>query len=646
MTVMETYPIHRCIFRNDYEGLKELLLDKDMKKRINEKDNHGNTPIHLAFMLDRRNCIIILINNGCDVITRNNFKWNPTDEALMLGDVDIIERISKIKAQECVKCFTRQIKRWTEEIPNFYMKYKIKLKSPLPLFEILGAKDKLEIIKKGNSLRINTTFAGIENKNVFRLIKGNMSILFKYDESNDSHKIYILDNIKKNYQEIYPNIPQWMINDTIKTKIGVNSLYKYFFDPTTFSMKQKKPKFLRKNKTVITTESGKSYETDKYKCIVTLISRSRNNETVIGDYESEINTNVLLTTADNPSGIVDKKHDDEKDDEDIDDNDNETESDSDDDSGNDTIIINENINDQMDDKKIEHSIFEKYINEKTIVNGDISKENREQIIHILDNGHDDDGNNVSLNDIKYIEQHLPNCFGEIIKEKLSHRKVNDRFRYMRILKKVSDERVNYKLDKDGKTNIYKLSSKSNSLDLESAFNKYKEIIEEERNKKMEEKNIREKLNKRKKITEEEYFDPSNTNIMHIGRIMNINEERKNMNNIATFYLSKRKQFPINLTQMLPFINFLHMIAYDQINTEALQDDPNRIKYFEVIENCIKVLEAHERFPIKIVHPIYPTLKLVVKLLECYIDEEKIPENLFSVPEDFTYDTYTVFKNIN
>ena len=83
MTLLETYPLHRCVFRNDVLNLKELLNDEEIIKKINERDNHGNTPLNLALMLGRRNCIIALINSGCDIITRNDYGWNPLDESIL-----------------------------------------------------------------------------------------------------------------------------------------------------------------------------------------------------------------------------------------------------------------------------------------------------------------------------------------------------------------------------------------------------------------------------------------------------------------------------------------------------------------------------------------------------------------------------------
>jgi len=81
MTVLESYPIHRCVYRNDAFALKELLKDEEIRKRINELDNHHNSPLHLALMLGHTECVIPLINNGCDIVTVNVFGWSPIDEA-------------------------------------------------------------------------------------------------------------------------------------------------------------------------------------------------------------------------------------------------------------------------------------------------------------------------------------------------------------------------------------------------------------------------------------------------------------------------------------------------------------------------------------------------------------------------------------
>lgn len=378
-----------------------------------------------------------------------------------------------------------------------------------------------------------------------------------------------------------------------------------------------------KKKTIVTMESGKSYETDKYKCISTLISRKRYNEIFIGDYESEINTNVLLTVAEiknnNSISFENKKNETSTDEE----NDNyESESDSDDSDSNSDIINNKNKfvdkvnNNKLNNDKVEHSIFEKYINEKTIINGNISLENKEKVIQIFNNGYDNDGNIVTINDIKYVERLLPNYFIDIIKEKLNNKKVNDRFKYMKFLRNIDDVKIDCKMDNNGNINAYRFNNNSNSLDLEIAYNKYKEIIEEEKIKTNEEQCIKEKISKRKIITEEEYFNPVDTNKIHIGRIMNIKEERKNMNNIATFYLSKKNQFPINLVQMLPIIHYLHMIAYDQINLSNYKNDPDIIRYLEVVKNCTEILEAYERFPIKIGNAIFilSLILLIIKYL--------------------------------
>jgi len=152
-------------------NLKELLNDEEIIKKINERDNHGNTPLNLALMLGRRNCIITLINSGCDIITRNNYGWNPLDESIFLGDVDIVEKISILKIKTYIRTFGNVIlKKWNEVLPNFYFKNKIKFKCPIPVLAKLLVSDTMELFKRDNCFRINTSLAGISYKGIPRVL--------------------------------------------------------------------------------------------------------------------------------------------------------------------------------------------------------------------------------------------------------------------------------------------------------------------------------------------------------------------------------------------------------------------------------------------------------------------------------------------
>eukprot|EP00833_Pecoramyces_ruminatium_P016530 jgi/Orpsp1_1/1190562/evm.model.d7180000079799.1 len=662
MTLLESYPIHRCIFRNDLDTLKELLLDENIKKRINEKDNHGNTPIHLALMLDRRNCIIALINNGCDVITRNNFKWNPTDEALMLGDVDIVEKITTSKYKSYIKKFIETMDEWNQVLPNCYLKVKVKLKSSIPLFEMFGAKDTIEIIKKGKSLRINTTNAGIDSRGMFKLYKGSLSFLFKYDSSLGFYNLFLLDNKNKKYQQFFPYPPQWIINSASSTRIGISTLYKYFIDPRVFSIKIKKQRFLKRKKETIALETGKTFKTDRFKLKnLTLVIRKRGNEMIIGDYKSEIHTKIMkidyvmdkkkyndevISNKLHGLNINEKKFVEEEeedidtaDEEESDESDLENENENDECNRNETV---EQIKKRKNIKKVEHSVFENLVNEKTVVNGKLPLEYANKVFKILNDGHDDKGNKVTKYDLIYVDQFIPNYFSNVLRNKLTTSKASERFNYLSYLASNNKKGINRHVSKDGNTEYFEMKDSLNeSLDWETS----KENIIQ-RNNKMKLQNVeglKEKLNKREKLTEEEYFDPSKTENMHIGRIMEITEERKVFDNFVSLWLSKKDEFPISLNQFRPILHFITSIMFDRINMNNSENDFDGNLYSKVIKESAKILQSDKRFPIKLSFPFYPTIRFVFKTLNCYTEEEKIPDSLFEIPKNYMYSDDAFFK---
>jgi len=664
MTVLESYPIHRCVFRNDSYALKELLLDEEIKKRINEKDNHGNTPIHLALMLDRRNCIITLINNGCDVITRNNFRWNPTEEALMLGDIDIVEKITVAKVKDYIKKFVEVMEAWDKVLPTCYLKVKAKLKSPIPLFEMFGAKDTLEVIKKGKSLRINTTLAGIDNRGMFKFYKGSLSFLFKYDRCLGIYNLFLLDNKNKKYQQFFPSPPQWFINDILKTKYGVNALYKYFFDPRVFSIKIKKQRFLKKKKETIALETGKTFKTDRFKLKnLTLVIRKRDNEMIIGDYKSEIHTKVMkvdyvmdkkkyldegISNAHDFTAALKDKHfveggEEEYDTADEEESDDESENENDKD---DAFIENNETPDQRRKRKnvgkVEHSVFEEIVNENTVVDGKISLELTQKLFKILNDGQDEKGNKVTPYDLAYVDQFMPNYFSNVIKRKLSTNKTSERFNYLKYLTSNNKKGIKGQISKDGTTEYYEMKDNINeSLDWETSY--YNRINRQLKEKKTNE--IKNTLNKREKLTEENYFDPSQTEDMHIGRIMNINEERKVFDNFVSLWLSKKNEFPISLSQFKPIIDFIVSMIFDLINVKEEDVNFDRNMINKTFSDSAKILQSDKRFPIKLSFPFYPTIRLVLKVLNCYIEEEKISDSLFEIPSNYSYSDEPFFKNV-
>ncbi|ORX46581.1 hypothetical protein BCR36DRAFT_296911 [Piromyces finnis] len=604
MTILESFPIHRCIYRNDPQALRELLKDNEIKKRIDECDNHGNTPLNLSLMLDRRNCTIILLNNKCDLLGRNSYGWNSSDEAIMTGDIDIIEKVTLLRWKEYVNIFSCSggvLEEFTNEVPNLYMKYKLRLKSAIPIIKRLGARDVEEIYKKGSSIRFNTTVAGVDSRGIPKLIKGSISIIGKIDERSD--------NKKKLYQEFFPNIPQWYINNSLKSKIGVSTLYKFYFDFSDVEIKQKKNSILKKAKKTFTLQNNKTYKIELFKCKnFKIIIRKRKDEAMIGDCKSNIKTNI--SNVDHINSIFKKlevldKADDNKSESDkmvnntnIDNDDN----DESDDESDDGSIYSEDTESFIKSTSVEsESVFKKYINENDPKSSLEDPVTVTKIDSILERGFDENGVKVTINDLKYLEKYAPIIIKSYFENRNNGKKTYHSFK---------SENINYTVSKDGRTKIYEIIDEdTNTLDWEAAYNKrypqnsdilyevfsgsHKEAFENDDDIKSS-KLIN--YNKEDIISEEEYFDPSSKENLHMGRVMRIDEEVKNNHSSYKFWLSKENEFPVSISQFKSIIDFFSSIFLDQIYMDGPDKKSSIYNNFSNI--FYKNFESDRRFLLK------------------------------------------------
>ena len=80
----DEFPIHECVFRGDVkECLKELsALIRQNQTDLGLRDPHGNTALHLAAMLGRRECVHLLCAHGAPVKVKNKQGWSPLAEAI------------------------------------------------------------------------------------------------------------------------------------------------------------------------------------------------------------------------------------------------------------------------------------------------------------------------------------------------------------------------------------------------------------------------------------------------------------------------------------------------------------------------------------------------------------------------------------
>ncbi|XP_065349215.1 ankyrin repeat domain-containing protein 13C-B isoform X1 [Cloeon dipterum] len=197
------YPLHRCIFSDDRKRLSQLLRSKD----VGAKDKYGNTPLHLAVMLGRRECIHLLLNHGAPVKVKNNAGWSPLSEAISFGDRQILSSLlRKLKQQSREQVEERRpnLVAALHSIDDFYMELKWDFQSWVPLVSRILPSDICKIHKRGSSMRLDTTLVDF---NDMKWERGDISFIFN-GEQKPSQSLTVLDNKEKLFQRVrYENIP-------------------------------------------------------------------------------------------------------------------------------------------------------------------------------------------------------------------------------------------------------------------------------------------------------------------------------------------------------------------------------------------------------------------------------------------------------
>jgi ankyrin repeat protein len=70
------YPFHYAVRFNDIILLQKCIENSN---NINIQDHNNNTPLHLAYMLNRTDFISILLNNGADNNLLNDENKKPSE---------------------------------------------------------------------------------------------------------------------------------------------------------------------------------------------------------------------------------------------------------------------------------------------------------------------------------------------------------------------------------------------------------------------------------------------------------------------------------------------------------------------------------------------------------------------------------------
>lgn len=253
--LIDKYDLHKAVFQNDLKTLSRLLRKHD----VTEKDKHGNTALHLAVMLGRKECVQLLLKYDAPVKVKNGLGWTVLAEAVSYGNrptISSLVRKFRQQSREQMESRRPNLVKALNQIGDFYMELKWDFQSWVPLVSRILPSDICKIYKCGANIRLDTTLVDFSD---MRWERGDISFIFNGNASpNDS--LTVLDNVLKVYQNVKYEESEIEIEDEVDLLMSTDIL---------------SAQVSTKNIHFIRAQSGWIFREDK-------------KEIVAGQYESEL----------------------------------------------------------------------------------------------------------------------------------------------------------------------------------------------------------------------------------------------------------------------------------------------------------------------------------------------------------------------
>ena len=195
----EACALHKAVFTNDLPGLSSLLRSPGVKDMVGAKDMHGNTALHLAALLGRRECVQLLLAHGAPVKLKNSEGWSPLAEAISYGDRQTIASLlRRLKQQAKSEMETRkpEMIKALKNLGDFTLELKWDFSSWVPLVSRILPSDICKISKRGSSVRLDTTLVDFSE---MKWERGDITFLYQGEEKGEK-ALCVLDNKAKVYQ--------------------------------------------------------------------------------------------------------------------------------------------------------------------------------------------------------------------------------------------------------------------------------------------------------------------------------------------------------------------------------------------------------------------------------------------------------------
>lgn len=285
MEEKEILALHKAVFEGNLKLLSSLLNEHN----ADEKDKYGNTPLHLAVMLGRKDCANILLMHGACIMLKNATGWTPLAEAVSYGDRQLIKlllRRLKTQNRDALESRRPNLVAALRKLEDFELELKWEFHSWVPFLSKYLPSDTCVIKKKGCNIRMDSTLIEF---NDMKWQRGDISFIFD-GETPGPQTLVVLDNEKK----VYQNLRHEETDDDLEEEVD----YLMSSDIVAAQMSTKTISFQR-NLTGWIFREDKTEDVGLYKCEVysvagmTLISRKRREHLT----EEDVVKNKALTEA-------------------------------------------------------------------------------------------------------------------------------------------------------------------------------------------------------------------------------------------------------------------------------------------------------------------------------------------------------------
>ncbi|KAI3648209.1 hypothetical protein MP228_006063 [Amoeboaphelidium protococcarum] len=210
--------ISKAVWQNDLKRLNDLMQQDNLsfyaQSRIdlNDWDSRGNSPLHLALMLGRIQAALILIQNGSKANALNADNSSCLEEAICLGNRQLIAELWKRSWLEHLNDFRHDaiLVSCLQSISDFDMEICVKLKSKIPVLAQVCPQETILISKRRDLLQVQWTISKIKGA---RISRAKMSLIIR--NRNGQSEAIIINHDAELYQNLLPNVSIGVLHSVV-----------------------------------------------------------------------------------------------------------------------------------------------------------------------------------------------------------------------------------------------------------------------------------------------------------------------------------------------------------------------------------------------------------------------------------------------